>query len=55
MWADERFLGLIDTAVNLAEEESPEGYRFAADFTPEDGMGAAGLYILGGGQLDLYA
>lgn len=55
MWADERFPGLVDAAVTLAEHESPEGYRFAADFMPEDGMGAAGLYILGGGQLDLYA
>ena len=55
MWADDRFPGLIDAAVALAEDESPEGYRFAADFTPEDGMGPAGFYILGGGQLDLYA
>lgn len=55
MWADARFPGLIDAAVTLAEDESPEGYRFAADFAPEDGMGPAGFFILGGGELDLYA
>lgn len=55
MWADTRFPGLINAAVTLAEDESPEGYRFAADFTPVTGMGPAGFFILGGGQLDLYA
>ena len=55
MWADERIADLVDAAVLLAEDESPEGFRFAAEFLPEQGMGPAGLYILGGGQLDLYA
>ena len=55
MWADTRFPGLTTAAVTLAEDESPEGYRFAADFTPVTGMGPAGFFILGGGQLDLYA
>lgn len=55
MWADERMPDLVDAAVLLAEDQSPEGFRFAAEFLPEHGMGPAGLYILGGGQLDLYA
>ena len=55
MWADERIADLVDAAVLLAEDESPEGFRFAAEFLPEQGMGPAGLYILGGGPLDLYA
>jgi diadenosine tetraphosphate (Ap4A) HIT family hydrolase len=55
MWADKRIPDLVDAAVILAEDESPEGFRFAAEFLPEPGMGPAGLYILGGGQLDLYA
>ena len=55
MWADERMPDLVDAAVLLAEDQSPEGFRFAAEFLPEQGMGPAGLYILGGGQLDLYA
>jgi hypothetical protein len=55
MWKDERIPDLVDAAVLLAEDESPEGFRFAAEFLPEQGMGPAGLYILGGGQLDLYA
>ncbi|MDP6824184.1 MAG: hypothetical protein QF554_12935 [Dehalococcoidia bacterium] len=55
MWADARLPDLVDATITLAEQESPEGYRLAAEFLPEEGMGAAGLYILGGGQLDLYA
>ncbi len=55
MWSDERLPDLVDAAITLAEEQSPEGFRFAAEFMPEVGLGAPGLYILGGGQLDLYA
>ncbi|MDA1256406.1 MAG: HIT family protein [Chloroflexi bacterium] len=55
MWAHGQFPGLVGAAVTLAEDESPEGYRFAADFLPEHGMGPPGFFILGGGQLDLYA
>lgn len=55
MWADDRLPDLIDLTIALAEEQSPEGYRLAAEFLPTREMGAAGLFILGGGQLDLYA
>ena len=55
MWSDKRLPDLIDAAVVTAEKESPQGYRFAAEFLPKSGMGDAGLFILGGGQLDLYA
>ncbi|MBT3942368.1 MAG: hypothetical protein HOC77_12920 [Chloroflexi bacterium] len=55
MWADPRLPDLIDSTIALAEKESPEGYRLAAEFLPVDGLGPAGLFILGGGQLDLYA
>ena len=55
MWTDQRLPDLIDTTIALAEKQSPEGYRIAAEFLPTDGLGPAGLFILGGGQLDLYA
>jgi hypothetical protein len=55
MWRGERFPELVAAAVDLSEEESPEGFRFAADFQPAPGLGPPGFFVLGGGPLDLYA
>lgn len=55
MWQEERFPELVAAAVDLSEEESPEGFRFAADFQPAPGLGPPGFFVLGGGPLDLYA
>ncbi|MFW6174411.1 MAG: HIT family protein [Chloroflexota bacterium] len=55
MFHDPRLPYLLEAAVDIAERESPEGYRFVADFLPEAGMGPPGFYVMGGGPLDLYA
>ncbi len=59
LWRGEHFLNCGQTAIEYASEHTPEGFRLISNFhspaTGYIGGGDAGLLLLGGGQLDLYA
>lgn len=57
-WTDPGFRECARVAVDLGESESPAGFRLISNFPTEASVRqdptSLGLYILGGGQLDLY-
>lgn len=59
LWCGEQFLDCGQAAIEYASEQTPEGFRLISNFhspaTGHLGGGDAGLLLLGGGQLDLYA
>jgi histidine triad (HIT) family protein len=60
MWKSDQFNGAASTAFRTAETYSPNGFRFMSSFDAategtQPGENDAGLFLLGGGQLGLYA
>ena len=59
LWRGKHFLDCGRSAIEYGSEHTPEGFRLVSNFhsptTGQIGGGDAGLLLLGGGQLDLYA
>ena len=59
LWGSAQILNAARTALELSNKYSPDGFRLISSFDPEESTpsaesGSAGLFLLGGGQLDLY-
>ncbi len=58
MWRDDRIPSLAEAVLENARHDTPEGFRLLSNFhSPTSGRlegGEPGLWLLGGGQLDLY-
>jgi hypothetical protein len=58
LWRDDRIPSLAEAVLESARRETPEGFRLLSNFhSPTSGRlegGEPGLWLLGGGQLDLY-
>ncbi|MEX0761866.1 MAG: HIT domain-containing protein [Dehalococcoidia bacterium] len=56
-WTSEALLPAGATAVSMAKARSPRGFRLISNYLPRaeaDDGGPPALFVLGGGQLDLY-
>ena len=58
LWRDDRIPNLARAVLENARQDTPEGFRLLSNFdSPTSGRlegGEPGLWLLGGGQLDLY-
>lgn len=59
LWGSSKILNASRTALELSNKYSPHGFRLISSFDPEGSTPSAesdprGLFLLGGGQLDLY-